>query len=427
MVSRFFISKTGGFRNQNFPQKHFIMNCYKSTLFVLSMIVLFAFSSCSRENYLFLKGDVIGFSEDAKTSYSAEKGLFKNLKEQSAPYDLTTKEGIDDIRYFIRNDVPRGTNTSAYYAMELACDRIKYVRKHVAGNDDNIKYYIFLLTDGLDNNSKQAALNAKQHIFPVKDYQKLLQKKLRKTMGWSKNIFEVYPMLYEGDDIKSIMSENNMDEKSYQQMLREQFECFRYSSTGEAPELIYADNFEEIFSELRKKFVSSSYEFRVPKSYVGHKIRMKFVSLEGKEAEMTGFLKKTLGSYSLEDIEVTGMNIDIINSKYATQSGKGIKASTRQDSSKSNIFFHIEGLELDGKAFIVGRGNEDVKQYYQNNGIWIVNSEYSTENYATLLSYFIIVIDGSKSLDGINNNGDGFVKEQKMALDIIDLLVPRNK
>lgn len=403
------------------------MNCNKFTLFVLSVIVLLAFSSCSRENYRFLKGDVIGFSEDAKTSYSAEKGVFKNLKEQSAPFDLTTREGVYDIQYFIRNDVPRGTNTSAYYAMELACDRIKYVRKHVAGNDGNIKYYIFLLTDGLDNNSGQAALNAKQHVFPVKDYPKLLQKKLHKAMGWSKNTFEVYPMLYEGDDIKSIMSENNMDEKSYQQMLREQFECFRYSSTGEAPELIYADNFEEIFSELRKKFVSSSYEFRIPKSYAGHKIRMKFVNIEGKEAEMTGFLKKSLGSYSLEDIEVNGMSINIKDSKYAIQNGKGIKASERQDPSKSNVFFYIEGLELNGNAFIVGNGNEDVKQYYQNNGIWIVNSEYSTENYATLLSYFIIVIDGSKSLDGINNNSNGFVKEQEMALDIIDLLVPRKK
>lgn len=397
-------------------------------LFVFVVVLLASFS-CSRVNYGYLKGDVIGFSQNAVTSYGADKGLLKNLNDQKAPYNLTTEEGKNAMLQFIDHEIPRGTNTSAYYAMELACDRIKYIRSHETGSDRFTKYYIFLLTDGLDNSSAQAAKNAGQHLIPVKtkDYPEYLQKKLRKTMGWSSNTFEVYPMLYEGDDIKNIMRENNMDEASFHDYLRSKFECFRYSSTGNAPPLIFADDFQKIFSEMRQKFISSSYEFRIPKSYAGRRVRMKFVSDQGQVAEITGDFVKHPLHYNLENIQVSGMSINIKGSQFSIMEGTGLQAISQQDSTKSNVFFRIEELEKDGKAFIVSENPRDVTQYYQDGDLWIVNSEYNTENFANLDTYFIIVIDGSKSLDGPNGNSNGFSAEKKMARDIINMVVKPNK
>lgn len=401
----------------------------KTTMLFVAAVIIFAFTSCSRVNYGYLKGDVIGFSQNVVTSYDAENGMLKNNKNQKAAYNLNTNEGKNAMIQFIDNEIPRGSNTSAYYAMELACDRIKYIRRHETGSDRYTKYYIFLLTDGLDNSSAQAAKNAGQHFIPVKteDYPDYLQKKLRKVMGWTSNTFEVYPMLYEGDDIKRIMTENNLDRKSYEEYLRSKFECFRYSSTGNPPALVFADDFKKIFSEMRERFISSSYEFRIPKSYAGRRIRMKFISNQGKVAELTGDFKKNLFNYTLENIQVNGMTINIKDSQFSIREGTGIQAISQQDSTKSNVFFRIEELKCDGKAFVVGDGPNDVTQYYKDDNLWIVNSEYNTENFVNIDTYFIIVIDGSKSLDGPNGNSNGFSAEKKMAKDIIEMVSKPNR
>ena len=401
----------------------------KISVFAFSVAVLLALTCCSRVNYGYLRGDVIGFRQDAVTSYDAAKGIFKNNKPQKESYNLMSEEGKGALLEFIDTEIPRDLYTSAYYAMELACDHIKYIRQHETGNDRFTKYYIFLLTDGLDNSSEQAAKNAGQHLIPVttEDYPAHLQKKLRKAMGGSRNTFEVYPMLYEGEDIKGIKSENNMTQEAYEAYIRSKFECFRYSSRGNAPELIFGSDYKKIFSDMRERFYSSSYDFRIPKSYAGRKVKMRFVSDKGKVAELQGFFRRQGGSYTLEDIAVSGMSINMNENQYSINHNTGLAATNEEDSTKSNVYFHIEELQLEGKAFVVGEKAEDVKQYYQDNGLWIINSEYNTEQSLNIDTYFIIVIDGSRSLDGRDGKAKGFENEKGMARDIIEMVLKPTK
>jgi len=375
---------------------------------------LLTLCSCSTIKMGFLQADVVGFSERVETSYGAKKHCFKNLEDQKEPYDLMTDEGGAAITSYINNEIPRGKNTAAYYAVETACDRIRYVRRHQAKGDKFTKYYIFLLTDGLDNNSTEASYKDHETLFRVspEDYRERLQKKLRNAMGWNKNLFEVYPMLYEGDDIKAIQTENNLDTAQYYQFLRNKFECFRYSSTGNAPPLIFSSDFEEIFSQMKDKFISSTYEFMVPKSYVGKRIMMKFRSEKGTEGILTGVFKKKGFGYVIEDMEVSGMSMKLADQSFHYSEG-------------SNVVFRMEEMTRDGLAFVVGDGAKDVQQFYQEDGLWIVNSEYNTEKKVNMDTYFILVIDGSTSLDGRSGATTEFDKEKEMARKIIDLIIKK--
>lgn len=368
--------------------------------------------SCSTVKVGFLKADVVGFSERVETSYGAKKHCFKNLCAQKDPYDLMTPEGVQLMTTYVNNEIPRGKNTAAYYAVETACDRIRYIRQHQAKGDKFTKYYIFLLTDGLDNNSSEASHKDYETLFRVSPdkYRDRLQKKLSKAMGLSKNLFEVYPMLYEGDDIKAIQTANGLDTAQYYQFLRNKFECFRYSSTGNAPPLIFSSDYEEIFSQMKDKFVSSSYEFMVPKSYLGRRIMMKFMSDKGDEGIITGIFKRDGIKYVIDDLEVTGMTLRMTDQSF-------------QNSDGSNVMFRMEEMMKDGRAFVVGDNTSDVRQFYEEDGLWIVNSEYNSEKKVNMDTYFILVIDGSTSLDGRGGTTTEFDKEKEMAEKIIQLII----
>lgn len=383
-------------------------------------------TGCATQNNGLLRGDVIGFSEGITTSYNAKKGMFKNWSHQSDPFDLMKNEDIEKMKRYIGNDIPRGSNTSAYYAMEVACDRIRYIRQHVTKNDKQTKYYIFLITDGLDNNSTYAAKEDYQTLVPIKaeNYPDRVQKKLKSAMGTSKNLFEVYPMLYEGEDIKAIKTENNLSHEEYKNFIKNKMECFRYSSNGAAPELIMQNDFKKLFSAMRDRFISSAYEFKIPKSYIGRKIKMRFVSKNGDTGELTGDFNKRGMYYVIENIEVTGMTFNKDKSLFVKDDGMTlISLRERYGDDKSNVFFRMEELSKDEKAFVVGTGKNDVKQFYEDNGLWITNSEYNSEQFLNMDTYFILVVDGSKSLDGQKGQDTDFTKEIKMATDIIDLII----
>ncbi|MBO4738082.1 MAG: hypothetical protein J5606_00815 [Bacteroidales bacterium] len=224
--------------------------------------LMFLLLSCATQHDNFFRGDVIGFSDKPTTSYRADRGLFMNLKPQSPPYNLLEGNETSKIRTDIKT-VPRGNNTTAYYAMELAAKRVNYIRRKIAKRDPLTKYYIFLLTDGLDNASSQVAKNEKRILFnrTPKQYQKRVHRQLKNAMGWfSKNTFEVYPMMYEGEDLLETKERNKLTDAQFKEMLKQDMECFRYSSEGKekAPELISADNFQSIITELRSHFEKNS-------------------------------------------------------------------------------------------------------------------------------------------------------------------------
>lgn len=377
-------------------------------------LVLFAamLTSCATTNNNFFRGDVIGFSDEVQTSYTTQtRGWLMNMKPQSPPYDLTKKDGENAMKTAI-DKVDRGENTAAYYAMELAAKRVKYIRKKVAKKDPQTRYYIFLLTDGLDNASPEAAKHDKRVLFTRthNQYKKRLHRKLRFAMGlFGKNKFEVYPILYEGDDIEK--TKKTMSPEQYERMLADEMDCFRYSSEGKdkAPQLLHKDDYQVILNQLKETFNSSSFTFKVPKSYAGKEIRMNFVDERGKEVVMTAKLKKKLFSFVLKDIHFSNgctignlRPVDLYPNDYA------------------NTYFVIEDFKLNEKAYYPIENK--VKQEYKYENSWVLNSEYTSVTKAAIDTYFVIVMDGSRSLDGLNHDKDGFKEEQRMARNIIKIL-----
>lgn len=379
---------------------------------LIGVVAVLLLSSCATEHTRFFRGDVIGFSDRVTTSYTlGSRGLFMDYQQQSEPFDLLTASGRTKMNDAI-NQVPRGNNTTAYYAMELAAKRIKYVRKKIAKNDPNTRYYIFLLTDGLDNASPQVAKNDGRMLFSIspEKYQKRVQKKLRRAMGWwSKNDFEVYTLMYEGDDIEEAKKMNNLTEEQYKTWLEESMNCFRFSSNGEPPELISANSFQSIIEKVKSRLKVSSYIFKVPKSYAGKRIRMIFNNRTGNDT-ITATLQKSLFSYSLSDIKFSN----------------GVTASIEANDSfekddNVNVYFSINDFRVNGRAFSPEARKVTQDYEYQPN-LWQRNSEYTEVTEDAINTYFILVIDGSRSLDGKNHDKNGFQEEQNMAKEIMSIM-----
>ena len=134
-------------------RKYFIVKAFLLTIMIIAL------NSCVtiRENRLM--GDVIGFSDDVQTSFKKI-----NNTMYTDPYNLLSSNGRSNMDAFIRN-IPDGQNTVGYYALDIALDRVKYVRNKIMHKDPETKYYIILLTDGLDNGSVVAAQNHHKGIY----------------------------------------------------------------------------------------------------------------------------------------------------------------------------------------------------------------------------------------------------------------------
>lgn len=390
-------------------------NMKKEKTILSTVVLVMMLASCATERHSsFFRGDVIGFSDNVTTSYSTQsRGLFMNMQDQSKPFDLLTASGVVNMKDAI-NRVPRGNNTTAYYAMELAAKRVKYVRKKIAKNDPNTRYYIFMLTDGLDNASSQVAKNDGRILFSIspEKYQKRIQRKLKQAMGcWNKNEFEVYTLMYEGDDIEEAKRMNNMTDEQYKTILQKSMSCFRYSSQGTAPELISANSFQAITEKVKERLKNTTYTFKVPKSYAGKRIRMNFKNRRGEtEVTLTATLKKTLLSYSLTDI------------RFSNGASANVTAyQAYKDPQSPNAYFVINDFRLNGSAYIP-QDREITQDYEYQTGVWQRNSEYTEATREIINTYFILVIDGSKSLDGKNHDKNGFEEETAMAKEIMQIM-----
>lgn len=391
-------------------------------------LILIFLNSCASVNNRFLRTDVIGFSSTVKTSYGASRGMFKNFKWQDEPYDLLMDKDRIAVNKTLQ-EIPRGDNTALYYAMDLAIDRVRYVRQKLAKNDPQTKYYIFLLTDGLDNASPQLAKNEKELIFGTTNqrYRARIARKLKNAMGlFAKNTFEVYPMLFEGDDLMEIKAQNP---DKYEEHISNSMECLRYSTIGEAPKINKASSYDSIMVELRKQFLASSYTFRVSKSLVGKRIKMTLENSKGKKVEVIGTLKRDFFSYAFTDIDINGENVSTAKiGQYTKKNGKKLLAVKEygNGSEDLNVYFTLEDIRLGAEPYFPVRSR--VTQHIdEGNDFWILNSEYREVTEHSFDTYFVLVVDGSTSLDGKNHNQNGFEAEQKMAKGIVDMIIKPKK
>jgi len=362
---------------------------------VLLILPLLALNACKIHEQM-AKTDLIGFSTDIEPSYSVRQGTFKNWCPQGAPIDLTENEDqfISHLQELTSDD-----NTALYYATDVAIDRIRYVRKKVAKHDPQTLYYVFLISDGLDNASVKVAHNHHQasSVHSPEQYQQRIARRLRRAMGSDKNSFTVYPMVYKGKDLKQVQLNNKMSDQAFDQYLKDQFACFRFSTKDSVPEVNIHTSFKDIYKQLQDEFLHSEYTFRVAKDYAGKQIRMSVKNKKGEKAQIEGTLQRTgLSSYVLKDFRLSGVSADLNDARYISTNQLNLKS--QNDAYRAeNVFFVLPDLRLekDQSLFVP----VETIQEYKNGEVWQQNTEYTKEAASKPNTYCIFLLDTSKSMD----------------------------
>jgi hypothetical protein len=340
-------------------------------------------------------GDVIGFSDGIQTSFDYNPGLIKALSPQSDPYNLLTAEGQREMDKFIRN-IPDGQNTVGYYALDVALDRIKYVRKKVMHKDPETKYYIILLTDGLDNGSTVVARNNHQGNYKdIQSYIDKLNKKKEKVMGWKQkqDHFQIYPILFTAGDLEKMRLSNNMDDATFNNYVMSMMEGYRGASRGtEKPSPIYGDDLNKIVREFEEQFSIQGFEFLIPKGYLNKRVRMTMEDLSGNKASIEGTFTKQGFRFIFKDIVFSEGLVS-----ESVPNGGMIKDKNRMDRNDILSVFMIDNLKLNGKPFKINTNT--IEQQCEDYGYFVTNSEYKSYADSRKNAYVLMIIDGSKSFE----------------------------
>ncbi len=388
---------------------------------ILMSIFSVMLSSCATTSPK-LKADVIGFSDGAITSYNLNtKRIIKPCRKQDSPYNLpiepqtsqTTIKGkkksqktedpeVTKMKTFVQ-DLPASQNTAGYYALDLALDRIKYVRKHkdIMNKDPFSKYYIITLTDGLDNISTQVARNNKQRLYTTNDkYVKRLNRRMKKAtkspfINWGRpNDFIAYCLAYTGTDLSDLRARMN-DSIEFQNFIQEQMDVFTGAGGNmKEPPVMQSDNLGTLFAQLEEELKDASFEFQVPKSYANKRIRMTLVGEKNDTIFLEGKYKRGLfGNCKLVDITM------IANGRvtYAGDEYKKLHAQNERKDPTSIFCLNSLKYQKDGT---IGGGNFKVvssSQEYKDRTLWIPNVEYRHVANVVPNAYFMFLIDSSES------------------------------
>ena len=146
---------------------------------------------------------------------------------------------------------------------------------------------------------------------------------------------------------------------------------------------------------------------------------MEFEDNRGRKVTMNATLTKSMSTYTLKDISFSD-GVTIKDRKIS------LKSVEYNQSDNVNAYFVIEDFRLNGIAYYPA-GKKVVQTYEAEPGFWQLNSEYEEVTESAINTYFILVIDGSKSLDGKNNKQNGFAEEIEMANTIKDILSPSGR
>ena len=380
------------------------------SLGILALLLM----SCATPQKSMVLGDVIKFSDDVVRSYNYQDANHKNRHNKPYNLDLNSnkisrqdafKERGEIMKFISDSTIGRNTNTAAIYAMDEACDRVKYIRKRIAKNDPDTKYYMVLLTDGLDNVSCQVAKN--KHKGNYKNTAKYLSKwqtKMGKAMGNKKNYFVTYPCMYAGSDMEQIKQSNfKGDSIAFMQFLNEQLEGYRFASKGNSkPKAIIEGDMEILLNRFKAEFNKQNFEFHIPKGYVGKRVRMVIVDslYNNKEYTIEGDFIQKGSKYILQDVEYKGMTINTKNSDWVKNGGKQLIAFNNDSKDALLAVFRINDLQRlgAGEKREIELSKCNVSQTYREGSVWMINSEYAKQAQKEKNAYIIIAIDGSESL-----------------------------
>lgn len=381
----------------------------------LCAVLALLFGSCVTAHQG-IKADLVGFSNDVSLSYMKNVPSNKVVGggKNVAPYEIGTEEGYKQMRNGIMGMKPTGANTSLYFSKDVARKRVRYVRRKYLTRDPNAKIYMIVMTDGLENASLRAAKN--HHMGhscnKIESYQRAVKRKTKRAMG--KNSWQIYPIVFEGEDLKSLYSRNKMSEEAVRTFLNEQFEPLRGSKgaplKGEdhiSPRVIPGSSADEIANKFRDEFNSASFGFHIPKGYAGKEIKMQFFVGQEQIAEFTGSFVKRCGKFFLKGVKFSEGLSCVVEKK-------GKWKSTNRKAKKSLVAqFEFNDFKYKGKALA---DNYTVAQDVEQQGIWVTNTEYNAQRGQTQNAYIIAILDGSESV------GNDYAEMKKTMISMISII-----
>lgn len=383
--------------------------------------------SCKTTSKNIIYADYISFGDNIKTNYESNYG-------KGSPYVIydeeTGKNQIFEITRALKK-TKQEKNTAAIYAMDLGLKRIKYVQKKIFKKDPNTKYYVIFMTDGLDNISVQLAKNetGKNYKTPERYEDKIRKKiiKISKCNKKEKNDFNIYPIVFTGTDLGKMAEDNGLTAEQLKSFIDKKMDWMKGSSRGvvNAPEVIAANRYEEINKSFEEAFLTSGFEFAVPKGYVNKKIRM---DLKGNTINdnndtistyFTAVLKNKGRKYYLTDINLYhGLNAN----KEVSKKEYKLMATNNQDAKATLAKFVLERpmIKQEGnpelQPYFIYTNKNDVVQSVSEDNMWIRNAEYDSQLKSMTNAYIQLIIDCSESL------GDEFDGEIETGANIIKII-----
>lgn len=367
------------------------MTCWLKKLFYFAFVAAL-FSSCTSMQDTKVFANVMTFSGDVNKLY------MKN-------YDLNEGYKVQSLWRGIENLTVLNNETAEYYAMDIALDEIQ--NRVLKKKDKETKYYLILLTDGLDNVSLEMARKDGRGVYDsLEAYADSLNKRMNTILNKSYlfglvqneniyNTFQSWPIMFFGDDMKS----SGYEKKEAMELLKP----LAGAQNTFTPNPIVEEETGRILELFKQQFVVTQYSFLIPKGYVEKRVKMSFYDKNGKNATMEADFKRIgKDKFGLSKIK-TSENF-FIDTK-----DSDIIISDESGDGENSAVFTIDNLRLNEKPYSI----KSAKQEYYENGKFRTNSEFDDKAGMKKNAYILLVLDTSKSLGSQASN------VKKLAQDII--------
>jgi hypothetical protein len=336
--------------------------------------------------------DVIGFSDTVMFDYR-----FYQLSGNQDEYAANLAAIGETI-----HSLGRGSNTALFYSMDVALDRIKAIFRNSSrdtGNtlarDTDTRYYIVILTDGLDNISTQLARNNNRGRYNnVDEYAAKLQERMSTIFGKGNktNIFQSYVLVFKGDDLRG----NGFTDAEIQRRMAP----LTGAQNASRPQPIVSDDTRELLTQFitqfRDTYTYTSFSFLIPKGYAdkNSRVSMQLVDAFGNDCAFEGTFARRGGGVLSGERKYTLENIQTSEGFTFAELKNGVLKEDITEKNSTNARFTITHLNYKNTLYEVA----DNKQYIYDDGAWRMNSERSGAGSKDRNAYVLLLLDRSSSL-----------------------------
>jgi hypothetical protein len=324
-----------------------------------------------------------------------------------------------------------GINTGIYYALDKTLDRIEAIYNNtipsVFSEDKktwyHTKYYIILITDGLDNVSVELAKkNDGKNYATMENYLNKLQGRIKKLFSSKRgNTLEIYPLIILGDDLKmSGYADGNALKERFKDDWRIWYPKGKSLAAPLAREPIVREvnttGLNELYEAFQHQFWALGFQFQLPKGYAEEKYRIRMEFRRKNEADFSAaspfftadFVKQS-GKFVLKNLNPQN-GLSFKSGKFSlanpenslTYKNAAVVSAAEGEPEESLLAnFILDDLKIDDKTIeIPSDGKDWTRQWYWKDGDWRFNSEYREKPGWYQNACVFILLDRSKSIDG---------------------------